>query len=121
MSDLKLNIEHDLDLTSGRLSLIKSEQELTAQRLKIKFNLYQGEWFLDLSLGVPYFQSILRRGIQSKVIADATFSDIITNDPSIVSLNSFESNVTSSGVYTLKFSATTIDGQIVTFQESIES
>lgn len=120
MSDLRLNLEGDIDITSGRLNLIKSEASLAAQRLKIKFGLFLGEWFLDLSQGVPYLQNILRRGSQSKEVADSIFTSIILNDPSISSLNSFESKVSSSGVYTLSFNATTRDGQIVTFQEAIE-
>ena len=121
MSDLRLTNEGDLDLSNGRLSLLTSQEETCKQRLYIKFNSYKGDWYLDINSGVPYFQEILRRGVNSKVVADTTFKNIINSDPSIVRLNSFTSTLSSSGVYSMAFSATTVFGEIVNVQQSIET
>jgi len=43
----------DLDLS------LVSREDLVKQSLQIKLSTFQGEWFLDLAAGVPYFQSIL--------------------------------------------------------------
>ena len=60
MSDIKLNSDWDIDIsmsdliqTTGRESI----QQHWAQRLKT----FLGEWFLDTSIGVPYFQQILKK------------------------------------------------------------
>lgn len=119
MSDILLQNTGDIDLTEGRLSLITTEQELTRQRLLITLRTYKGEWYLDLSLGIPYFQRILRRG--SKTVADTIFKSAINADDNVLSINSFSSTLNSAGVYSLAFQVTTTSGEIVTVQQDINT
>ncbi len=41
------------------------------QRLKIRLLVFLGEWFLDETRGVPYFQEILEKGTSYDQISDA--------------------------------------------------
>ena len=59
MIDFKLTLlEHDLTIVNGRLATIDTSNEV-AQNVKIRLMTYEGEWFLDVDLGVPWFQQIL--------------------------------------------------------------
>lgn len=58
MFDLKLNSQHDLLLKENRLVLTDGMNAI-AQRIKIVLLTFAGEWFLDISQGLPYFDEIL--------------------------------------------------------------
>ena len=119
MSDILLKKDGDFDLAEGKLSLIDTQQDLTAQRLLIKLRTYLGEWYLDLSEGIPYFQRIFRKSGNDKAVADTIFKSEINNDEGVISLNSFSSTLSNSGVYSLTFNVTTVTGDIVTVEQNI--
>lgn len=57
--DLKLDpLTHDLEYTDYDL-VITDEKEQLIQNLKIRLLFFLGEWFLDVTRGVPYFEEIL--------------------------------------------------------------
>lgn len=58
MFDLKLNSQHDLFFKENRLVLTDGANAI-AQRIKIVLLTFAGEWFLDISRGLPYFDEIL--------------------------------------------------------------
>lgn len=59
MYDIALSANtHDLIFKDGDLVLIDNAERV-AQQVKIKLRSFLGEWFLDTTYGVPYFESIL--------------------------------------------------------------
>lgn len=57
--DLKLDsVTGDLVIENGDLVLVADADALT-QTIRTELQLFQGEWFLDESAGMPYYQSIL--------------------------------------------------------------
>lgn len=90
--DLKLGNDHDLELIEGDFVLTSNESESLAQRLKIKILTFEGEWYLDVDEGVPYFQSIFGKN-RSKESVDAIFKKTITEEPEVEALLSYESNI----------------------------
>ncbi|MDQ6213317.1 hypothetical protein [Achromobacter insolitus] len=57
--DLALSSDHDLDVgLLGELSFIDGAERIS-QQVKVTLLAFLGEWFLDTSFGVPYFESIL--------------------------------------------------------------
>jgi hypothetical protein len=62
MTDLLLNPCGDLDITEGRLSIV-SGADAVRQRWLIYVRTFLGEWFLDQSIGVPYFQRLLKKRV----------------------------------------------------------
>ena len=56
-------LTHDLSLDdAGDLETV-SDDAATAQEIKTRLLFFKGEGFTDLREGVPYFQEILRKGV----------------------------------------------------------
>ena len=54
-------ITHDLAIVDFDLKLTDGN-ELTVQKIKQTLLLFEGEWFLNNSIGMPYFTEILGKG-----------------------------------------------------------
>lgn len=60
--DLKLSSQHDLLFRQNRLVLAGGANQ-KAQQIKIALLTFLGEWFLDTSHGVPYFEQVLLKQV----------------------------------------------------------
>jgi hypothetical protein len=57
--DLALASDHDLDLSrSGDVALLEGAERI-AQQIKVSLQTLLGEWFLDVTVGVPYLERVL--------------------------------------------------------------
>lgn len=57
--DLALSADHDLDLDLlGRTSFVDGADRI-AQQINTALLAFLGEWFLDTTFGVPYFEDVL--------------------------------------------------------------
>ncbi len=52
-----LDSNHDMHLAGSGFAIVRDADYVT-QAIKTKLQLYQGEWFLNLKKGVPWFQEI---------------------------------------------------------------
>ncbi len=61
--DLALTLDtHDLDLSpSGDAEWIEAAERV-GQQIKVTLLTFLGEWFLDITFGVPYIESIMVKG-----------------------------------------------------------
>lgn len=114
MADLKLGSDHDISWEDFRLTYDNAES--VSQRIKIRLLRYQGEYFLDQSLGVAYFQELLVKGTAKDYI-DTVLIDEISNTVGVLNIDSYESTVSLAGLYQAVFVATTTEGE--TFQFNI--
>lgn len=78
----------DVDLL-GRVRLTQTLREEVGQRLATRLQFFLGEWFLDTSLGIPYYRDVLVRTPDLGVIK-ALFAEAITSDPGVESLVSLD-------------------------------
>jgi len=58
------------------------------QRIRIRLQVFLGEWFLDNTRGVPYFQEILEKGTSYDQISQS-IKLIIAETPDVKKINSF--------------------------------
>lgn len=118
MSSFALDNTGDLELVDDSFRL-NSGAEAIAQHLKVKFQLFLGEWFLDTSIGVPYYQDILIKK-PSFVVVQEILKDVILDTPGILELLEF--NIDFEGAtrtFSLEFKALTDEGPI-DFSQAVE-
>ena len=84
-------VEHDLILVGGTLAVVNGD-EATAQEIKTRLLFFKGEAFTNLLEGVPYFQEILRKGVDENR-AKAIIKEAILSVPSIVDVRSITFNL----------------------------
>lgn len=78
--DLALTSGHDLEIgTDGDLSILTGLDSI-AQHLKIGLLFFRGEYFLDLRIGVPYFEQILRKAPDLNVVRSILREAILKTD-----------------------------------------
>lgn len=119
MNDLELDeTSHDLVIQDGTFNLLNEEQRVARQTLTINLLFFQGEWFLDLGIGIPYFGSILAKGA-SKSFVDSIMRDAISNSYQIRAILSFRSTLTPDSYTIDLFEAETVAGEIVSITNQV--
>jgi hypothetical protein len=103
----------DLYLTADkRLLKTTTLSQEVAQSIYTTLRMFQGEWFLDTTLGTPWFQSIL--GVKTPIgIVQQILKNIIVTRPGVQSLNSFSLTPTGGRSYTLSFTASLVNGKVL--------
>lgn len=90
MSDILLDKNGDINFSNGKISIKKS----LSQKVTISLQTFKSEWFLDDSIGIPYFQTILGKKIQKEQI-DTIFSNEILKVDGVAKIISFSSSLES--------------------------
>jgi hypothetical protein len=91
--DLKLNTQtHDLLVTDGDLQVF-SDNGAIRQNLKQRLLFFLGEWFLDTSQGVPYYQFILVKNPNLDLV-ESTLKDVVLSTTGILELDTFQLDYT---------------------------
>ena len=117
MTNIKLNSDNDIAVTGNTLQLVSGQEELT-QIAKQRLQTFRGEWFLDTSIGIPYFQTVLEK-LTDPALIDAIFIDEISNIPGFISLLEYNSDLDlPTRQLTLTFKARTVNG-VINFDEVI--
>lgn len=109
MSELKLDASNDLALTDFNFVIIDGEENV-AQRVKTNLQVFLGEWFLDTTRGVPYYQTILLKNPDS-LLVEFELKKTITDTDSIARLKEFTMDFNNSlRELTVTFTAQTDEG-----------
>ena len=82
----------DLDLSTGKFATLTGP-EYAAQKIRQRFKLFLGEWFLDQSKGVPWFTEVFVKNPNLDLIR-ALFRAELLKVPGIVGVASVESAFT---------------------------
>lgn len=120
MNDIELSeITHDIVFEGADIKLLNNEAQVSKQTLKINLLFYKGEWFLDNTYGVPYFQEILGK-INNTTLPDTIIIDKVLKSYNIASLESMDSTITSDRAYVIdNIKATTVDGDIISISTGL--
>lgn len=87
--DLALSAaSHDLLIIDGDLKLI-DDAERIAQQIKITLQFWLGEWYLDISKGVPYLEHVLVKNPNMNHIR-AIFREKILDVPGVTGVNKLQ-------------------------------
>lgn len=111
----------DIVVQNGDLVVV-TELDFIRQRLEIRLDIQTGEWFLDITEGLPWRESILVRNPNLQAIRALFVARILSTPtviyqgqeyPSIIRLERFDITFdNSSGLLTIDFLAITPFGQI---------
>lgn len=116
MTQIRQTINGDIDITNNEMTLTAhlSDEEIV-QSLKQNLKTFLGEWFLDLTIGLPYIQVIFVKGTPVEVIETA-FKNAIIKTIGVSTLNSFDDLDLDTTTRELKvnFDVTTINGNTIT-------
>lgn len=118
MSDIRLDFQHDLDLTQPlhALSLVTGEEAIQ-QQVRIRMQFFLGEWFLDTQVGVPFYRDILIKNPNLALIRDV-FRRAVLSTPGIVSVDELTVEITDKAnrVLSVGFRATMDTGETLIFE-----
>ena len=110
-TDLQLDSDFDLDLVEGDLALIEGLDAIR-QHVRQRLQLFLGEWFLDITVGVPYFQNVYVKN-PNFIVVEALFRDRVLSTPGIDEVNSFDFDYdNNTRQLSVSFAATTINGDL---------
>lgn len=120
MSDLKLDqLTNDLVVEDSDLQLVQLDEAIR-QSLFQRLRLFFGEWFLDTSKGVPYYQNIFVKNPNLDVV-QATLLNTIQGTPGIEEILNFEYTAYDPATRELgiAFQAKSTNGTIISVQTNI--
>lgn len=83
---------NDIVFINGECPVTYNQRDVVAQRLKITLQTFLEEWFLDLDVGIPYFQRVFQKH-SNKTSVDAIFQQAIIDDPGVIELLSYRSTL----------------------------
>ncbi len=93
--------------------------ENLAQRLKIRLQTFKGEWFLDGTIGIDYFNQIAGKN-RSKAAVDAIIQAEILKEQEVLQITAYSSVVDkTTRKITIQFTVRTVDGFYSTLTASI--
>lgn len=111
-------LTHDAIFINGQTPVTYENKLTVAQKLKIKLLTFKSEWFLDKTIGVPYFQQIFQRGV-SKLTIDTIFQEAILSEPDVLEIVEFNS-IIDLGSYQMSFKVRTNENQITNYIDILQ-
>ena len=114
--DIKLDENGNVSFSNGESDVTTIGAEDLAQRLYIRLNTFQGEWFMDNTLGVDYWNRVFGKN-RNKRIIDSVIQDEIFKEKDVLQITEYSSSITSQREYSCSFKVRTANGAIfpVTF------
>lgn len=114
---LALNKDGDLSVDNNVFSFV-SGIDYVAQCLKIRLQFFLGEWFLNTTIGVPYFQEILVKN-PNRIAVNNYIKMTILQSPNIQQITQYNAdfNVGQERQLKIQFTAITNYG-VLNFNET---
>lgn len=108
--DLALNADGDIDVINGDFYFVTGV-DATVQFLNQRLRLFLAEWFLDETLGVPYFDEIFVKN-PNAVAIDSILKTYIINSPGVLELLAFDMSIdTATRTLTVSGRIRALDGE----------
>lgn len=111
MLDIALDqLTNDLVFKDFDFQLVEETNQIM-QNLAIRLRFVLGEWFLNVTEGVPYYEYFFVKA-PNQIQIESILKDEIVNTRGIVELTSFSSEFdTRKRIFTVRFSARSISGE----------
>ncbi|MNO26509.1 hypothetical protein D3C76_163630 [compost metagenome] len=86
----KLDADGDMTFGQQQANFWRDVPDAPAQAILTRLKMFAGEWYLDISEGVPYQGGVL--GKYTKDSADSILRNVILNTPGVAAILSYESS-----------------------------
>lgn len=107
--NISVDGNNDIVMVDGGLPLVTGIEE-TRQLLKQTLSSFQADWFLDLDLGLPYFQTILKKSTTVSAL-EGFYLDEISGVAGVLDIETFNLSFdTTNRRVDISFRVTTSDG-----------
>lgn len=118
MADLLLTPGGDIDLSTNDAQLVTGSAEIV-QHLRIRLKFFLGEYFLNILLGVPYIQQILRKRPRLAIVQDI-LRRVVLSTPGVIEILSFSFGLDSvTRRLTVDLRAKITGGEVIDFSEEL--
>lgn len=97
MIDKKLGPDGDIDISSGGAELVRG-LDASVQNLRIAFQSFEGDWFLDLRDGLPYVGRIFVKNANKGDI-ESLYRAQAKKQPDVVSVDSLSADFSDVGTF----------------------
>jgi len=118
MQDLYLGDNHDITIVNHDLGIRRDALTVTAQSLAIRLKMFLGEWNLNTTLGIPYFEAIIGKKVDNGLISSFFLSEI-NKDSNVKSVERFDMQFKNRN-FTIDFTATLNYGGVMSRTIEIE-
>ena len=81
-------LDDDIAFVDNKLNMVSGIDEMV-QKIDNCLNSYEGDWFYDLTLGVPYLQKIFIKGVSDAEV-EAIFTSYIARIKGVVNILQFD-------------------------------
>ena len=103
----------DYTFGAGPANFLVDTPEAVAQSVLTRLRLWQGEWFLDVTVGTPWLQQILGTG-KGKALRDLAIQTRVLQTTGVSGINTYESIVDpTTRKMSIKMTLTTIYGNVL--------
>lgn len=89
MIDIALDANQDIAVVDYDIAIISGEAQL-AQYLRSRVRTVRGEWYLDVDVGLPYFEDIMLKAPTNRGHVESLFKQVILLTEEVDSLKSFK-------------------------------
>lgn len=108
--DLKLDSSHDLAIENFDLVLVSGVDQVI-QKIGIRLKFFLGEWFLDISVGLPYYSNVLKKDFDVGLL-ESSFKAQILGTPGVDSLSEFDLSLQETRTLIVTFKATILGEEV---------
>lgn len=98
----------DSTIFSGNTQFLVNSPQCVAQAVLTRLRLWQGQWFLDSSVGVPYTTQVL--GFGTSASRDVVIQTAIINTPGVNQILSYSSSLDNKRLFHVSVIFNTIYG-----------
>lgn len=120
MIDLGLDpLTNDLEIVGFDLTLVNDRDQI-AQNLGIRLAFVLGEWYLDITAGIPYYQDFFIKA-PNQIQIETVLKEEIVNTVGVNEILAFSTNYNPPGsparTFTVNFQVNTVAGNLQIEQE----
>lgn len=117
MSDIRQTEGGDIEIENNTASLVGGADEVR-QRIIQRLRTFRGEWFLDFSVGVPYYQDVLKKNPNPSTVA-AVLQAAILGTLGVIELKEFSLDYDNARELIVDFKVLVFSGDIIQIIEGV--